>query len=299
MRKVKFIYNPNSGEKSIVNNLDSIIGIYQKNNITLIPYRIDKNECIDKAFLDIDDTYEHLLIAGGDGTLDIIVNEMKRLDINLPVGILPVGTANDFAHSLGLEFDIKKAVEKIVSSKPKKFDIGKINDKYFINVASAGMFTDVSQKINPDFKNYMGKVAYYLTGIEEALHLRAFNIKVKSEELEYKGKMYLMMVFNGKTAGNLNLSYKSELDDGYLDVIIFKDMPIQKSIPIFINVLRGEHLENINDEDILYFIGDQVEYDEHGKKYYTITLKSLSMIEAGESGILFSTRVYEDGIIVE
>ena len=253
MRKAKFIYNPNSGEKSIVNNLDSIIGIYQKNNITLIPYRIDKNECIDKAFLDIDDTYEHLLIAGGDGTLDIIVNEMKRLDINLPVGILPVGTANDFAHSLGLEFDIKKAVEKIVSSKPKKFDIGKINDKYFINVASAGMFTDVSQKINPDFKNYMGKVAYYLTGIEEALHLRAFNIKVKSEELEYKGKMYLMMVFNGKTAGNLNLSYKSELDDGYLDVIIFKDMPIPKSIPIFINVLRGEHLENINDEDILYF----------------------------------------------
>jgi len=253
MRKVKFIYNPNSGEKSIVDNLDSIIGIYQKNNITLIPYRIDKNECIDKAFLDIDDTYEHLLIAGGDGTLDIIVNEMKRLDINLPVGILPVGTANDFAHSLGLEFDIKKAVEKIVNSNPKKFDIGKINDKYFINVASAGMFTDVSQKINPDFKNYMGKVAYYLTGIEEALHLRAFNIKVKSEELEYKGKMYLMMVFNGKTAGNINLSYKSELDDGYLDVIIFKDMPIPKSIPIFINVLRGEHLENVNDEDILYF----------------------------------------------
>jgi len=253
MRKAKFIYNPNSGEKSIVNNLDSIIGIYQKNNITLIPYRIDKNECIDKAFLDIDDTYEHLLIAGGDGTLDIIVNEMKRLDINLPVGILPVGTANDFAHSLGLEFDIKKAVEKIVNSNPKKFDIGKINDKYFINVASAGMFTDVSQKINTDFKNYMGKVAYYLTGIEEALHLRAFNIKVKSEELEYKGKMYLMMVFNGKTAGNINLSYKSELDDGYLDVIIFKDMPIPKSIPIFINVLRGEHLENVNDEDILYF----------------------------------------------
>ena len=253
MRKAKFIYNPNSGEKSIVDNLDSIIGIYQKNNITLIPYRIDKNECIDKAFLDIDDTYEHLLIAGGDGTLDIIVNEMKRLDINLPVGILPVGTANDFAHSLGLEFDIKKAVEKIVNSNPKKFDIGKINDKYFINVASAGMFTDVSQKINPDFKNYMGKVAYYITGIEEALHLRAFNIKVKSEELEYKGKMYLMMVFNGKTAGNINLSYKSELDDGYLDVIIFKDMPIPKSIPIFINVLRGEHLENVNDEDILYF----------------------------------------------
>lgn len=50
MRKAKLIYNPNSGEKSIVNSLDFIISIYQKNNITLIPYRIDKNECIDKAF---------------------------------------------------------------------------------------------------------------------------------------------------------------------------------------------------------------------------------------------------------
>ena len=53
---------------------------------------------------------------------------MKNLNINLPVGILPVGTANDFAHSLGLEFDIKKAVENIINSKPRNFDIGKIND---------------------------------------------------------------------------------------------------------------------------------------------------------------------------
>lgn len=253
MKKAKFIYNPNSGEKSIVNNLDFIISIYQMYNITLVPYRINKTECIDKAFLDIDDTYDHLLLAGGDGTIDIIINTMKRLNIDLPVGILPVGTANDFAHSLGLSFDIKKALENIINSKPKAFDIGKINDKYFINVASSGMFTDVSQKINPDFKNYMGKVAYYITGIEQALHLRAFNIKVKSEELEYKGNMYLMLVFNGKTAGNLNLAYKAQLDDGYLDVIIFKDMPIPKSIPIFINVLRGEHLEKLNEDDILYF----------------------------------------------
>ena len=261
MKKAKFIYNPNSGEKSIVNNLDFIINIYQMYNITLVPYRINKNECIDKAFLDIDDTYDHLLLAGGDGTIDIIINTMKRLNIDLPVGILPVGTANDFAHSLGLSFDIKQALENIINSKPKAFDIGKINDKYFINVASAGMFTDVSQKINPDFKNYMGKVAYYITGIEQALHLRAFNIKVKSEEVEYKGKMYLMLVFNGKTAGNLNLAYKAQLDDGYLDVIIFKDMPIPKSIPVFINVLRGEHLEKSNEEDILYFKTKEIDIE--------------------------------------
>ena len=253
MKKVKFIYNPNSGDKSIINKLDLIISIYQKNKFTLELYRLDKNSCIDDAIYNIDKNYHHILVSGGDGTIDILLNSMKKNNKDIPVGILPFGTANDFAKALNLSQDINEAIENIIQSTPKKIDIGKINEKYFINVASAGMFTDVSQKINPDFKNYMGKVAYYITGIEEALHMRAFNIKVKSKEVNYQGNMYLMMVFNGKTAGNLNLAYKAELDDGYLDVIIFKAMPIPKSIPVFINILKGEHLENINEDDILYF----------------------------------------------
>ena len=253
MKKVKLIYNPNSGEKSIIYNLDNIIRIYQKRGYTVIPYRLNKEENIHNAFLDIDDSYDHLVIAGGDGTIDMILNAMMEFNINIPIGILPLGTANDFANSLKLSNNINKAIENILKYQPKKIDIGKINDKYFINVASAGMFTDVSQKINPDFKNYMGKISYYIKGIEEALHLRKFNIKVSSEEILYNGQMYLMLVFNGKTAGSLNLAYKAQLDDGYLDVIIFKAMPVPKYIPILINVLRGEHLENINEDEILYF----------------------------------------------
>ncbi len=253
MEKVKFIYNPNSGERSIANKLDTIISTYQKNGFTIVPYRLCKEEHIGRAFLDIDDTYNHILISGGDGTVDMILNIMKEYKIDLPIGILPLGTANDFANALGIPYDIVEGLTNIINSKPKLIDIGKINDKYFINVASAGMFTDVSQKINPELKNYIGKVSYYMIGIEEALHMKRFNIKVVSEEVEYNGDMYLMLVFNGKTAGNLNLAYKALLDDGYLDVIIFKGMPIPKSIPVLINVLRGEHLDNLSDDEILYF----------------------------------------------
>ena len=258
MKKVKLIYNPNSGEKSITNYLDNIIKVYQEKNYIVIPYRLNKEECIGKSLMDIDETYDHLLIAGGDGTIDIILNAMMEFNVNIPIGILPLGTANDFASALRLPSNINEAINNIIKSNPKKIDIGKINDKYFINVASAGMFTDVSQKINPDFKNYMGKISYYVIGIEEALHLRKFSIKVNSEEVYYNGDMYLMLVFNGKTAGNLNLAYKAQIDDGYLDVIIFKAMPIPKSIPVLINVLRGEHLENINEEEILYFTTQKV-----------------------------------------
>lgn len=253
MKKVKFVYNPNSGEKKIIGQLDNIIKIYQENNYTLIPYRLNIEESVSKSLEDIDDTYDHLIVAGGDGTADMVLNAMKSLDINIPIGILPTGTANDFARALQIPFDLEEATKNIINSRPKKIDIGKINHKYFINVASAGMFTDVSQRINKDFKNSIGKVSYYIKGIEEALYMRKFAINVTSDEVNYSGDMYLMLIFNGKTAGNINLAYKAEVDDGYLDVIIFKAMPIPKSIPVLISVLRGEHLDHYNENELLYF----------------------------------------------
>ncbi len=159
MKKVKLVYNPNSGEKSIINKLDIIIKTYQNYRYTVIPYRLNKENQIEDIFNDINGDYDHILISGGDGTIDIILNVIKELDINIPIGILPTGTANDFANALGLPYNIEKAIENIINSSPKKIDIGKVNDKYFINVASAGMFTDVSQKINPEFKNSMGQVS--------------------------------------------------------------------------------------------------------------------------------------------
>ena len=253
MKKVKLVYNPNSGERSIVNKLDCIIETYQSYGYILIPYRLNKQNPIKDAFIDLNEDYDHILISGGDGTVDMVLNVMKELEINKPIGILPTGTANDFANALSLPFNVKESIENIINSSPKKIDIGRVNNKYFINVASAGMFTDVSQKINTEFKNSMGRVSYYIKGIEEALHLRGFNIRVHSDEVIYIGDMYLMLVFNGKTAGNINLAYKSELDDGYLDVIIFKATPLPKSIPVLISILKGEHLDHYNEEDLLYF----------------------------------------------
>ncbi|CUO74621.1 YegS/Rv2252/BmrU family lipid kinase [Intestinibacter bartlettii] len=253
MKKVKFIYNPNSGDKRIKNEIDTIIQIYQAYDYCVVPYRLTKTRPNEDAFWDIDDNYDHVLLSGGDGTIDLLINIIKKLEIDIPIGILPSGTANDFANAINYPHDVKKCIEKIISSKPKYVDIGKINDRYFINVASAGMFTDVSQKINPDFKNTIGKVSYYIKGIEEALNMRQFKIKVTSDEMNYDGDMYLMLVFNGKSAGNINLAYKAEIDDGYLDVIIVKGMPIPKTLPLLINILKGEHLEGYNENEILFF----------------------------------------------
>lgn len=251
MRRVKFIYNPHSGENKIASKLDSIIKIYQENGYTVVPYRIDFDQDLYKAFDDEIDKFNHILVSGGDGTINRVVNIMKKMDIKLPMGILPSGTANDFARMLGISDNIEEVIHGIINNDSRLIDLGKINDDYFVNVASAGMFTNVSQKINGDFKTHMGKVSYYIKGIEEALNLRPFNILVESKEVQYDGKMYLMLVFNGKTAGNINLAYKSEIDDGLLDVIIFKAMPLPKSLYMFIKVMKQEHLEQ--ECDIIYF----------------------------------------------
>jgi diacylglycerol kinase (ATP) len=251
MRKVKFIYNPYSGENTIIGEIDKVISVHQKKGYTVIPFRISHEANIENAFEDIHNKYEYILIAGGDGTVDTVVNCMKKNNVKLPVGILPTGTANDFAKYLGIPLDVQEACEKILNSTAKKIDVARINEKYFVNVASTGLFTDVSQKTDVNLKNTMGKLAYYIKGIEQLPNFRSLKIKVTSQEVNYYGDMYLMLVFNGQTAGNLKLAYKAEVTDGLLDVIIIKAGPIKDLVALFIKIIKGDHLEG--QQGLVYF----------------------------------------------
>lgn len=264
MNKVKFIYNPYSGENSIVFNIDKIINIHQKKGYTIIPHRICRGTSIDRAFDDIEEDYKYILIAGGDGTVDSVVNCMQNKGIDLPIAIIPAGTANDFAKFIGIPTNIEKACSQILNTEVRKVDLGKINDKYFINVASMGLFTDISQKIDSNFKNTMGKLAYYIKGIEQLPNFRKLKVKVKSSKHYFHGDIYIMLIFNGQTAGNLNFAYKAQLDDGLLDVIIIKASNPVDMISLFINMLKGDHLDN---NSIMYFKTDELEiesYDDIG-----------------------------------
>lgn len=251
MNKVKFIYNPFSGENTIITDMDKVIDIHQKYDYTIVPFRISYDTELSKAFDDIDETYKYILVAGGDGTVDSVVNQMKALNIDLPISVLPVGTANDFAKFLCIPQEVDKACEQIINSSIRKVDLGKVNDKYFVNVASTGLFTDISQKTSVNLKNTMGKLAYYVKGLEQIPNFKKLKVKVKAKEAEYDGDMYLLLVFNGQTAGNLKFAYKAEVDDGYLDVIIIKANMLIDMIGLFIKMLRGEHLEDPS--NLIYF----------------------------------------------
>lgn len=250
MKKVRFIYNPNSGENAILNELDTVMKMHQEKGYQIVPYRIETGKGIEEAFDIIDEDYKYILIAGGDGTVDSVVNVMKERGVDLPIAILPVGTANDFATFLKIPKDVKNACKLILSTKPTPIDIGKINDKFFVNVASSGLFTDVSQKTDVNLKNTIGKLAYYIKGIEEIPRFRKLKVKLKSKELEYEGEMYLILVFNGQTAGSFKLANRADASDGYLDVIMIKAVQIYEMLPLFIKIIRGEHLDS---DKVIYF----------------------------------------------
>lgn len=251
MKKVKFIYNPFSGEAVITKNLDTIIGKYQTKGYTIVPFRISTEQNLEDAFLDIDSSYHHILGAGGDGTINQIINIMKKKNLDIPLAILPVGTANDFAKYIGMPADIGSACDKILDGKIQEIDLGKANDKYFINVFSFGLFTDVSHKTPTHLKNTIGKLAYYLNGIKELPSFKKLDIKVTSDEFFYEGNALIFFTFNGRTAGNINISYKSEINDGLLDVIIVKGENIRSTLSSLLAFLKLEHLEK--PKDIIHF----------------------------------------------
>ena len=251
MKKVKFIYNPFSGEAVITKNLDTIIEKYQAKGYTIVPFRISTEQSLEDAFLDIDSSYHHILGAGGDGTINQIINIMKKKNLDIPLAILPVGTANDFAKYIGMPADIGSACDKILAGKIQEIDLGKANNKYFINVFSFGLFTDVSHKTPTHLKNTIGKLAYYLNGIKELPSFKKLDIKVTSDEFFYEGNALIFFTFNGRTAGNINISYKSEINDGLLDVIIVKGENIRSTLSSLLAFLKLEHLEK--PKDIIHF----------------------------------------------
>ncbi|MBN7771913.1 YegS/Rv2252/BmrU family lipid kinase [Clostridium aminobutyricum] len=250
--KVLLFYNPSAGNGLLKNNLDYIVDRFQEKGYLVVPVRASKGDLLDTVFQNMDQSqYRQVIAAGGDGTINICVNAMIRNNIDLPLTIMPAGTANDFAYYFDLPHDIKEMIDIALGENFTYADVGKVNDKYFVNVAAMGMLVDVSQKTDPNLKNTLGVLSYYLKGLTEVTNLRPIPVKLISKEFTIDENMYFMLVMNGKSAGGFKrIAPHSEVDDGKLDVMLFKEMPIMDFAPLLINILQGNHQENKN---VIYF----------------------------------------------
>lgn len=248
MKKVLLVYNPMAGNGLFKANLDKIIEMFQKKRILVIPVRTDKPAFMNEMFrMAKAEGFCKVIAAGGDGTINIVVNTMLSNGVNLPLAVFPSGTANDFAYYFDIPHDIDSMVEIATEENYSHIDLGCVNGKYFINVAAMGFLVDVSQKTDPNVKNTLGVMSYYLKGVSEVPKLQPIPIKIESEEYSGTEKMYFMLVMNGRSAGGFRrIASNARMDDGLLDVLLFREMPITELPGLLFNFIQGNHSENKN-----------------------------------------------------
>ena len=172
----------------------------------------------------------------------------KGIDILL--GIIPAGTANDVANYLGLPRNIKEICDVLTGDNFLETDLGFVNNRYFINIASAGLLTDVSQKQKSLLK-ITWEISLLFKGIGAITQVYSININLESPEFSYDGNVFLFLVMNGKSAGGFpKVAPLAQMNDGLLDVILFKPASLPEVVSLFIKVVKGEHLAS---PQIIYF----------------------------------------------
>ena len=245
MKKAKLIYNPKSGKEKASSSLDKVLALYQEQGFELTPLRLQEGLDLTKELQDLDE-YDHIAIMGGDGTLNSIVNELKRNEADIPIAIIPSGTANDMARHLNISEDIEECLKKILSSKPKRMDIGKINNSYFMNMASTGMFSNPFEATEDDNKTKLGKLAYMVTGISQINKIKPFEFKIISKEYSFEGSYLGVILLNGSSIANVDLAPEASASDGLLDVLVFKGDILENKLKTALNLIMEGSLDEMD-----------------------------------------------------
>jgi diacylglycerol kinase (ATP) len=209
------------------------------------------------ARLAVERRYDLVVAAGGDGTINEVVNGLAEQDYRPKLGIIPVGTTNDFARALDLpRDDIIACVDVIANGVPMPVDIGKANDQYFMNIAGGGKMTELSYEVPSKLKTIIGQLAYYLKGMEMLPSIRPTNVQIEYDGKVFEGEIMLFLVSLSNSVGGFEkLAPDSCMNDGMFDLIILKKANIADFIRVATLALRGEH---VKDPHVIYTKANRV-----------------------------------------
>lgn len=210
------LYNTSSGRGNIKSRIMDIKAIFKEAGIDIRPHRID----FSKNPLDGYEDSELVVICGGDGTVNYVVNAIKSKDLDPEIGIIPMGTANDFARAIGMNSNPITAAKQIAQGKVRRVDCGKVNDRYFVNILSFGVLTTTSQHTSDKEKHIVGRLAYLRTGFVDLLNMHSMPLNIRCNGEEHKFDAVMFLAFNGNSAGQFNLAPRSNIEDGMLDILI-------------------------------------------------------------------------------
>ena len=253
MKKLLLIINPIAGKKRGIDFLLEIVKRFEDvgYQVETRYTEIDKNATV--VTLNYGEDKDLIVCCGGDGTLKETICGVMTLESSAKIGYIPMGTTNDFAHSLHIPTDPLEAVDTIINGKELKVDIGDFNgDEQFIYVSCFGNFCDVSYKAKQKLKNKIGRGAYYWETAKEVHKIKGFKAKIECEDGEIiEGKFFYGGVSNSYSVAGFPVLTKAgvEFDDGFHELALIR-MPkntgdlvtILRNMFITKDVLHNEHI---------------------------------------------------------
>lgn len=248
MKRALLIYNPVSGDHSIPAKLDYIIGRFQDSGTLIQPFRFynyDENVLV--RLLE-ENNPDFIVISGGDGTVNYIVNVLLKNNYNIPIGLIPSGTCNDFANSLSIPTNLETSLDIIIEGNTLEVDVGLVNEQnYFLSTCAGGNFVDVSFNTHNDLKKNFGPLAYYLKGLTEVKNLRPFKLKITTENMVLEEKAFVFVILNGtQGAGFSDLIREADITDGLMDILIIKRCSHLDLAGLFFKVLSHDFRNDRN-----------------------------------------------------
>jgi YegS/Rv2252/BmrU family lipid kinase len=206
--------------------------------LELIVKPIDKAEELPLVVRQYQDYLDLVIVGGGDGTLNAVVDSL--VENKLPLGILPLGTANDLARTLNIPLSISEACEVIAKGQLKYIDLGWVNGKYFFNVASLGLSVKITQSLSKGLKGRWGIFAYALTAFKVIGQTRRFRAEIRVNDEFIKVKTIQIAVGNGRYyGGGMAIANDAAIDDGRLDLYSLELKHWWQIFPLLWTLPRG------------------------------------------------------------
>lgn len=257
--KALLIVNPASGGNNAPDQLPEINArLRQRFSELDIVMTAGSGDAARAAHRAAHEAYPFVFVAGGDGTLNEAINGLLRASAATcpTLGILPLGTGNDFARALGIPEDLASAVEVALAEQTVAVDVGELDGRYFINVSAGGFIAEVSEATTPELKTIAGKLAYLIGGAQvlaeyEPVRASLHCVADQPECADLDLRLQFFAVCNSRMIGGGRLiAPHAVIDDGWFDVCLAGDMPTLEFIRLLAKVSGGDHLD---DPRVRYF----------------------------------------------
>lgn len=248
-KRARIIYNPTSGRELIQKSLVEVLKIYENQGFetstfstTAEPLSAQK-----EAQRCAEDGFELIVAAGGDGTINEVINGIAPLKNRPKVAVLPAGTTNDLARALQIPKDLVQAAKVIEGNETIRMDVGRADFqdtcKYFINIAAAGSLTELTYEVSPELKSIFGPLAYFVKGAEMLPTTKAMDLCIDFEDREFNDKATLLFISLTNSVGGFEkLAMDTVYGDGLFTVIVLKEVAAVEIVNIIRQIMtNGAH----------------------------------------------------------